>query len=158
MTYMRPESLDQALEIRKREIVQVLAGGTDIYPASAAAITASGMESFENALLGIPMVVMYKMNLATYLFAKLLVKIPYVGMPNVLANKKLVPEFIQGDAQPKVISDALLNWIRNPNEKFEIRKELINLRQKFGENGASERAARAILEKVALASCGEKLH
>jgi lipid-A-disaccharide synthase len=113
------------------------------------AITASGMETLENALLGIPMVVMYKMSWLFYWAARLVIKIPHIGMPNLLSGKLLVPEFIQWKATPERIAAPIIAWIRNPAERLRVRRELLDLRKKFGENGASERAARVILEKVA---------
>ncbi len=113
------------------------------------AITASGMETLENALLGIPMVVMYKMTWLFYALARMVISIPYIAMPNLLAGKLLVPELIQWKATPERLAAPIIQWIRNPAERLRIRKELLELRKQFGENGASERAARVILEKVA---------
>ena len=113
------------------------------------AITASGMETLENALLGVPMVVMYKMTWLFYCLARMVISIPYIGMPNLLAGKLLVPEFIQWKATPQRVAAPIIEWIRRPEERLRIRRELLALRQQFGENGASERAARVILEKVA---------
>jgi lipid-A-disaccharide synthase len=113
------------------------------------AITASGMETLENALLGIPMVIMYKMNWTFFIAAKIMVKIPHVGMPNVLSGKLLVPELIQHKATPERVAAPIIDWIRRPEERKRVRRELLDLRHQFGENGASVRAARAILEKVA---------
>lgn len=113
------------------------------------AMTASGMETLENALLGIPMVVMYKTNWPTYFIAKAMICIPYLAMPNLLAGRQIVPEYVQGKATAQNIATPLLEWIRNPQKRNEIRRELLALRAKFGELGASDRAARAILDKVA---------
>ncbi len=112
------------------------------------AISASGMETLENALLGIPMVIMYKTNFVTYWVARSLIQIPHVGMPNLLAGKKIVPEFIQSAATVENISRPIIEWIKNPNERRRLRTELLSLRSLFGSNGASERAARVILEKM----------
>jgi lipid-A-disaccharide synthase len=112
------------------------------------AISASGMETLENALLGIPMVIMYRTNFVTYWVARSLIQIPHIGMPNLLAGKKIVPEFIQGAATVKNISEPIIEWIKNPPERRRLRAELLGLRALFGSNGASERAARVILEKM----------
>lgn len=113
------------------------------------AITASGMETLENALLGIPMVVMYKTSWLFYFAARMVIRIPHIGMPNVLSGKLLVPEFIQWKATPERIAAPIIEWIKNPEERKRVRRELLDLRKQFGEKGASERAARVILEKVA---------
>jgi lipid-A-disaccharide synthase len=113
------------------------------------AITASGMETLENALLGIPMVVMYKTSWFTYAVIRSLIRIPYIAMPNLLAGKKVVPECIQWKATAENISVPILEWMRNPEARKALRRQLLALRDKFGSQGASERAARTILEKVA---------
>lgn len=113
------------------------------------AITASGMETLENALLGIPMVVMYKTNWITYCIGRAIIKIPYLGMPNLLAGRKIVPEFIQWEATGDNIALPILQWMKDPPARKALRRELLALREKFGGCGASDRAARAILEKVA---------
>lgn len=113
------------------------------------AITASGMETLENALLGVPMVVMYRTNWITYIVARCIINIPFLGMPNLLAGKEIVPEFIQWKVTAENITAPILHWIKNPKERLALRKTLLALRAQFGGNGASERAARAILEKVA---------
>ncbi len=113
------------------------------------AITASGMETLENALLGIPMVVMYKTNWVTYCIARAIIQIPYLAMPNLLAGRRIVPEFIQWDATGDNIALPILEWMKDPKARLALRRELLSLREKFGGNGASDRAARAILEKVA---------
>jgi lipid-A-disaccharide synthase len=113
------------------------------------AVTASGMESLENALLGIPMVVIYKTNWVTYAVARMLIRIPHIGMPNLLAGKEIVPEFIQTRVTAENIVAPILTWIRQPALRQELRKNLLGLREKFGGGGASDRAAKVILDKVA---------
>jgi lipid-A-disaccharide synthase len=112
------------------------------------AISASGMETLENALLGIPMVIMYKTNFITYWVARSLIKIPHIGMPNLLAGKKIVPEFVQGAATVESIAQPVIDWIKDPAERRRLRAELLALRDLFGTNGASARAADVILEKM----------
>lgn len=113
------------------------------------AISSSGMETLENALLGIPMVIMYRMDWLFYIAARIFVNIKHIGMPNLLAGKLLVPEFIQWKATAQNLANPIISWIRNPEERQRVRRELLALRAQFGENGASERAARAILDNVA---------
>lgn len=112
-------------------------------------ISASGMETLENALLGVPMVVMYKTNWITYVIGRALIRIKFLGMPNLLSGKALVPEFVQWQATPENIAAPIIRWLKNPAERQRVRKELLALRTQFGEQGASERAARTIMEKVA---------
>ena len=68
-------------------------------------------------------------------------------MPNLLAGKLIVPEFIQSAATVENISRPVIEWIKDPKERRRLRTELLSLRTLFGSSGASERAARVILEK-----------
>jgi len=113
------------------------------------AMTASGLETLESALLGIPMAVMYKMPWVTYCIAKAIVTIPDVAIPNILAGRRVVPEFIQHKAQAGPIAEILKGWLKNPAERELVKKNLLQLREGFGEPGASERAARVVLEVAA---------
>ncbi|MCB4755684.1 MAG: lipid-A-disaccharide synthase [Elusimicrobia bacterium] len=113
------------------------------------AITASGMETLENTLLGIPMVVMYKTNWVTYGVARLLIRIPFLAMPNLLSGKRIVPELIQLGATPRAIAAPLLQWLKDPASYRALRQELLSLRGRMGAIGATDRAARTILEQVA---------
>lgn len=108
------------------------------------AICPSGTVSLENALMGIPMIVMYKLSWANYLLARLIVKIKYITLANILSNKEIVPEYIQHNATPKKISNALLNQIK-PEIYNKTRLELLKFRQQLGENGVSNRVAQKIL-------------
>ncbi|MDD2523874.1 MAG: lipid-A-disaccharide synthase [Endomicrobiia bacterium] len=108
------------------------------------AICPSGTVSLENALMGIPMIVMYKLSWANYLLARLIVKIKYITLANILSNKEIVPEYIQHNATPKKISGALLNQIK-PENYHNTRVELLKFRQQLGDNGVCGRVAQKIL-------------
>jgi lipid-A-disaccharide synthase len=107
------------------------------------------METLENTLLGIPMVVMYKTDLLTYIVAKMVINIRYLGMPNLLAGKEVAPEFLQWRATASNIARPILNWIKDPKARKNVCLQLLNLRKEMGGQGASDRAARLILERVA---------
>jgi lipid-A-disaccharide synthase len=113
------------------------------------ALTASGMETLENTLLGIPMVVMYKTDWLTYAVAKSVINIRYLGMPNLLAGKEVVPEFLQWRATATNIAQPILKWLKDPAARKAVCRSLLDLRKAMGGQGASERAARLILENVA---------
>ena len=110
------------------------------------AITTSGTVSLENALLGIPMIVYYKLSKFNYFIAKMLVKIPYITMVNILLNRMLVPEFIQDDATGETISQKALSLLKDSASLKSYRNELLALRKVLGENGVSDRAAAIILK------------
>ncbi len=110
------------------------------------AITTSGTVSLENALLGIPMLIYYKLSGFNYFLAKLLVKIKYIGMPNILSGREIVPELIQSQATPEKISDKAVSMLKDKDYLNSVKKELANLKNRLGSPGATLRAAKLILE------------
>ena len=116
------------------------------------ALTSSGTATLENALLGVPMVVVYRMSWHTYAIARALIRVPYISMANLLAGRPLVPELIQRRATPERVARAALDLLANPRRLGLLRRELASLRNLLGGPGASDRAARIILEEAGLAA------
>jgi lipid-A-disaccharide synthase len=108
------------------------------------AICPSGTVSLENALMGIPMVTMYKLSYLNYFFIRLIIKVKYITMVNILSKKIIVPEFIQFNAKPKKIVCSVLNQLKPKNYVFKV-KELIAFRKILGAPGVSRRVAEIIL-------------
>jgi len=111
-------------------------------------LVASGTATLENAILGKPMVILYKTSFVTALLVRFLIRIPYIGLVNVVAGKKIVPECLQGEANPKRVSETALTLLQNPGKLERMRRDLLVLREKLGEPGASSRAAQAILQEL----------
>ena len=111
-------------------------------------IVASGSATLEAAYFGMPFVLIYKVAWPTYVAARLVVNVDFLGMPNLLAGKEVVPEFIQHEAKP----DAIVNAVRLLMEDSPARDRMIldfnTIITKLGGTGASERAAQAILEEL----------
>jgi len=109
-------------------------------------LVASGTATLETAIMQKPFVVIYKMNLLNYLLYRPQVKLPYIGMVNIVAQKKIIPEFIQFQARPKKIADAVLEMLKNTSQIWQMQKDLSHIKALLGEKGAGLRAARIILE------------
>lgn len=109
------------------------------------AFTCSGTATLENALLGVPMAVAYKMQKLTYEVAKRVVKTPYISLVNILLKKPAVKELIQEAATVDNLAREAFAYINNPPRMQAARKELTSLRTMLGERGAAERAARKII-------------
>ena len=111
-------------------------------------IVASGSATLEAAYFGMPFVLIYKVAWPTYVAARLVVNVDFLGMPNLLAGKEVVPEFIQHEAKP----DAIVKAVRLLMEDSPARDRMIldfdAIITKLGGTGASERAAQAILEEL----------
>lgn len=117
----------------------------DLMTIANAAIAASGTVTLEAALLGLPSVVIYKMNALTYLLGKLLVKIPHISLPNIIAGRQIIPELLQAEVTPAKVAQAVLAML-DGDEKNRLQQDLEEVRLKLGEPGAVERVARVILE------------
>lgn len=111
------------------------------------AITTSGTVSLELALMGIPMIVMYRLSRFNYFLARLLIRVPYITMANILAGELVVPELVQNDAAPEKIAAAALEYLKDPARLASQREKLVELRAMLGEPGAAARAANIIMER-----------
>jgi lipid-A-disaccharide synthase len=107
-------------------------------------LVASGTATLESAILGTPFLVLYKTSFWTYLFAKSLVSIPNIALANVVAGKKIVPEYIQNKAIPKNIAEEMYDILTNKQRYKAIQDELSIVKEKIGEVGASKRTAQII--------------
>ncbi len=117
----------------------------DVMAASDCLLTASGTVTLEAALIKRPMVICYKFNLLTYYLAKLLVKLQWFSLPNLLANKSLVPELLQDEVEAKQIVPLIKE--RLYQDQANLDQAFTDIHQSLRLN-ASEQAAKAVLELV----------
>lgn len=101
----------------------------DIMAAADVVVVASGTATLETLLHKKPMVIAYRMSPFTYQLAKILVKVPHVGLPNLLANEMIVPELIQDSATPEAISNALLDYLDHPEKIAKLEKRFTAIHQ-----------------------------
>jgi lipid-A-disaccharide synthase len=111
-------------------------------------IVASGSATLEAAYFRLPFVLIYKVTWATYLAARFVVRVKWLGMPNVLANKEVIPEFIQHRAQPGAIARAVLHLMNNHVARERMISDFDAIVASLGDGGASERAAQAIVQEL----------
>jgi lipid-A-disaccharide synthase len=109
------------------------------------ALTASGTATVENAILGVPTVIVYRVNPLTYHLARRLVRVPHIGMVNLIAEREICPELIQADVTPEKIARTASKILQDENRWEEMRRDLAEVRKKLGAPGASDRAAGAVL-------------
>ncbi len=129
-----------------RQMIHIKVGETAaIMQRAFAGIVASGSATLEAAYFRLPFVLIYKVAWPTYLAARLVVTVKYLGMPNVLANKEVVPEFIQHRAKPNLIVKAVWRLMENPEARARMIAEFDEIVGKMGKGEASEKAARAII-------------
>jgi len=129
--------------------VQIIQDDTySIIAASELALVASGTATLETALLGCPMVIAYKMSPLTYSLARILVRgVDFIGMPNILAGRALVPELIQRDVTPAKLVNAAEPMLLEPLHS-ETAAALRAVRASLGAPGAAARVAAMALEMM----------
>jgi len=127
--------------------VKIISGRShEVMAVSDVLIICSGLATLEAAIIGTPMVVIYKVSPVTELAARVLLKIPNVSPPNILRGKEIVPELLQGNANPKNISEKVLEIIEDPLKAQEMRAELKIAVEKLGPPDSTTRAAKVVLE------------
>ncbi len=116
----------------------------DAMIAADGALVASGTATLEAALLKCPMVITYKLSSLTYWLAKRKQYLPYVGLPNILSGKFVVPELLQDDATPENLAQALLNLVANKQAVTELEERFSELHQTLKQD-AAQKAAQVVL-------------
>jgi len=136
-------------QVANHPSIEITVGKTaDIMQRGFVGIVASGSATLEAAYFRMPFVLIYKVAWPTYMAARLVVNVDYLGMPNLLAGKEVVPEFIQHEAKPERIVRAVRSLIENANASDRMISEFDAIISKLGGGGASERAAQAILQEL----------
>ena len=135
--------------LHDRQPIQIKVGETaEIMQRAWAGIVASGSATLEAAYFRMPFVLVYKVAWPTYLAARVVVNVNYLGMPNLLADKEVVPEFIQQQAKPGAIAKAAQPLMEDACTRERMISEFDAIISKLGGTGASEGAARAILKEI----------
>lgn len=110
------------------------------------ALVASGTATLETALMEKPMVVIYKLSSVSYWIARRLIRIPCIGLVNIVAGKRVVPELVQHDVKGSNIAFEALRILNDDPYRAEIIESLRRVRSLLGTRGASERAARIAMD------------
>ncbi|MDQ7073755.1 MAG: lipid-A-disaccharide synthase [Gammaproteobacteria bacterium] len=118
--------------------IQVVQNQThDAITACDAVITASGTATLEIALLGVPMVIVYKVNALSFAIARRLMKIPYIGLANIVAGQRVVQEFLQQDAKADLIADEIEKLLSDAAYHAQVCQHLSKIKAKMGRGGGS---------------------
>jgi lipid-A-disaccharide synthase len=105
----------------------------ELFQKSDLAIVTSGTATLQAALMGIPMVIVYKISAITFALFKMMVsEIKYAGLPNILADKEVAPEYLQKDMKSQSITEAIKNYIEYPEEYMKTRDALAGIKESFG--------------------------
>lgn len=113
-------------------------GAYDALQCCNAVMTASGTATLELALLATPMAICYKLARLTYWLGRLLVKTPFIGLPNIVAGRKIVQEFIQHEATAENLASEIIRILTDGDYQKRMRRALKSVKEKLGPGGSSE--------------------
>jgi lipid-A-disaccharide synthase len=111
-------------------------------------MVASGTATLESSYFRLPFVLVYKVSWFSYVPGRLLIRIDHLGMPNILAGKEIIPEFIQRNAQPDRIADSVWKLYDKPILRANMVSEMDRVIKLLGEKGAGRRAAEAVVREL----------
>jgi lipid-A-disaccharide synthase len=129
-------------------------GAYDLLHGARFCLVASGTATVETTLFRVPMIVLYKVAPMTYWLARWLVRVDHIGMVNILAGRRIVPEFVQRAANAADVLPKALELIEDGPAREQMIRDLDEVRQSLGGPGASRRAAEQILEVAGEAANG----
>ncbi len=118
---------------------------SEVMAASDVLLVASGTATLQAAVVGTPMVLTYRAPWLTYWLARLLIRIDWIGLANIVAGRSIVPELIQQDATAERLSQEASRLLTDQQAARAMRVELLKVREALGSPGASRRAAAAVL-------------
>jgi lipid-A-disaccharide synthase len=140
--YEQIQSILDSLSLKNSpqiQIVDILARQVD--QLSDLVIVASGTATLEVALIETPMIIIYKVSPISYNLGKMLINVPHIGLANLVAGQRVVPELIQDDATPDKICRTACQLLKDPLTMNKIRRKLKLIRRRLGGPGASQRTA-----------------
>ena len=123
------------------DVVRIEGATYDVLAAADCAIVASGTATVEAALLGTPMVVVYRVAPLTALILRRMVHTPFFSMVNLIAGRRVVPELMQDDFTPAAVATEVRRLLENPAAREEMKAHLAAVRASLGSGGAIHRAA-----------------
>lgn len=134
--------------------VRAVEGQTyDVLAAADAGVLSMGTATLEAALLGLPHVACYKVSGATYMLARTMVKVKHFALPNIVANRRIVPELVQADVTGRNLAEAVSPLLTEEG-RSRMKRELSGVRSALGEPGAAGRVADAVLAAARRAEAG----
>jgi len=125
--------------------VKVVEGFTyDVMNLCELLIAASGTATLEGAILGKPMIIVYRVSFLTYWVGRALIQVDHIGLVNLVAEEEIAPELIQKEVNPRRIADEAFRILKDPLLSQKMSESMAEMRQKLGEPGAAQRAARIV--------------
>ncbi len=118
----------------------------DVLRASDAALVTSGTATLETGLMAVPMVIVYRVSGLSYFIGRMIIDVDHIGLVNIVAGKRIVPELVQQEATPQNMADAMSTLLADRERYERVKTELAGIRAQLGEAGANARVASVVLE------------
>ena len=123
-------------------------GARAVFPQAHLVVAASGTVTLEAGIAGTPLIIIYKISPVSYRLGKILIRVPNIGLVNLIAEKEIAPEFIQDQANPQTIANAVRHLLNHPAELDAMRHAFADVRYKLGGPGASSRVADIVVNML----------
>lgn len=120
----------------------------DVMNLSDLLITASGTATLEGAILGKPMIIIYRVSFLSYWIGRALIRVDHIGLVNLVAGKEVAPELIQKEVHPQRIAEEALLILRDPILSRKMTESMAEVRKKLGLPGAAQRVAHIVLSLI----------
>jgi lipid-A-disaccharide synthase len=141
---IRPENIEKKLYAKSGGAIEIVEHSYDAIEESGFIITSSGTATVEIAILEVPFIIIYKLNKLTWFILRFLVNVKYIGMVNILSNKRVVEELLQDNVTAQKIAEIVLDFLKDKN-KYEILKtELRQVKEILEPKGATDKFANYI--------------
>lgn len=140
------EIIEQSNMPEARQWIEV-ASSHDLMQRAEVGAVASGTATLEAASFGLPYVLVYRVNALTYIVGKTVVRVKHLGIINILAEKPVVKELVQGDMNAERISIEIIALLQNKDQRAALTKQLHETVATLGEGGAYRRAAEAVISE-----------
>jgi len=148
------ESLREIVGTHAPDLPTIAGQTYDLVAAAELVLVASGSASLETALLGRPMIICYRLSAFSYAVARALVRVPFMGMPNLILGRLVVPELLQRDVTPARIAAEARAILGDEARRASMEADLDRVRARLGEPGAARRAAEIAAEMLFVGSPG----
>ncbi|MDB6119552.1 MAG: lpxb: lipid-a-disaccharide synthase [Verrucomicrobiaceae bacterium] len=120
----------------------------DLMQRAEAGVVASGTATLEAACFGLPYALIYKVAWPTYMLAKVLVRIKFIGIINVLAGREVVQELVQHSCTPEKVAETMIELLQEPEKRLALQQDLAGVVATLGEAGSYARAAELVLKAM----------